>query len=84
MPGGFVRDRTGGRTQPRERDSAGAGEDATADAIGRRAQLAVIPTAAWEVGEPRPGFDQHPIAVSPLADACARVRTDRGGALSAG
>jgi len=36
-------------------------------------QLSVSPTAGWTVGEPRPGFDQQPIEVATLADACARA-----------
>lgn len=41
------------------------------------------PTSAdgWSVGEPRPGFDQQPIEVSALADACARAATVDAAAL---
>jgi hypothetical protein len=36
-------------------------------------QLSVTPAAGWTTGEPRPGFDQQPIEVAALADACARA-----------
>jgi hypothetical protein len=35
--------------------------------------LSVTPTGGWGRGEPRPGFDQQPIEVATLADACARA-----------
>jgi hypothetical protein len=35
--------------------------------------LSVTPAAGWGPGEPRPGFDQQPIEVAALADACARA-----------
>lgn len=35
--------------------------------------LSVSPAAGWTAGEPRPGFDQQPIEVATLADACARA-----------
>lgn len=35
--------------------------------------LSVTPTTGWAPGEPRPAFDQQPIEVSTLADACARA-----------
>jgi hypothetical protein len=35
--------------------------------------LSVTPAAGWGPGEHRPGFDQQPIEVSTLADACARA-----------
>jgi len=35
--------------------------------------LSVTPSGGWSPGEPRPGFDQQPIEVSTLADACARA-----------
>jgi hypothetical protein len=35
--------------------------------------LSVTPTGGWGRGEPRPGFDQQPIEVASLADACARA-----------
>jgi glycosyltransferase involved in cell wall biosynthesis len=31
------------------------------------------PAAGWAPGEPRPGFDQHPIEAGAMADACARA-----------
>jgi hypothetical protein len=35
--------------------------------------LSVAPVAGWADGEPRPGFDQQPIEVAALADACTRA-----------
>ncbi len=35
--------------------------------------LSVTPVGGWALGEPRPGFDQQPIEVAALADACARA-----------
>ena len=35
--------------------------------------LSMTPVAGWTSGEPRPGFDQQPIEVATLADACARA-----------
>ena len=35
--------------------------------------LSVTPVGGWTFGEPRPGFDQQPIEVAALADACARA-----------
>ena len=35
--------------------------------------LSVTPAHGWSLGEPRPGFDQQPIEVAALADACARA-----------
>ncbi len=32
--------------------------------------LSVTPVAGWAIGEPRPGFDQQPIEVAALAEAC--------------
>ncbi|WP_280382015.1 glycosyltransferase [Nocardia wallacei] len=40
--------------------------------------LSVTPIDGWETGEPRPGFDQQPIEVATLADACARAYRDTG------
>ncbi|MBI3225564.1 MAG: glycosyltransferase [Mycolicibacterium cosmeticum] len=37
--------------------------------------LSPTPAAGWSTGEPRPGFDQRPIEVSALAEACARAAT---------
>jgi hypothetical protein len=36
-------------------------------------QLSVTPADGWTTGEPRPGFDQQPIEVAALADACVRA-----------
>jgi hypothetical protein len=36
-------------------------------------QLSVTPAAGWAAGEPRPGFDQQPVEVAALAEACARA-----------
>jgi hypothetical protein len=36
-------------------------------------RLSVTPVGGWGPGEPRPGFDQQPIEVAALADACARA-----------
>jgi hypothetical protein len=38
-----------------------------------RGHLSVSPAAGWAPGEPRPGFDQQPIEVAALAEACARA-----------
>ena len=35
--------------------------------------LSVTPAGGWQPGEPRPGFDQQPIEVTALAEACARA-----------
>jgi hypothetical protein len=35
--------------------------------------ISVTPAHGWSAGEPRPGFDQQPIEVAALADACARA-----------
>ncbi|MFI6315225.1 glycosyltransferase [Nocardia fusca] len=35
--------------------------------------LSVTPVDGWTTGEPRPGFDQQPVEVACLADACARA-----------
>jgi hypothetical protein len=35
--------------------------------------LSVTPVGGWAIGQPRPGFDQQPIEVAALADACARA-----------
>lgn len=40
--------------------------------------LSVTPVGGWSVGEPRPGFDQQPIEVAALADACARAHDFTG------
>ena len=36
-------------------------------------RLSVTPVAGWAPGEGRPGFDQQPIEVAALADACGRA-----------
>jgi hypothetical protein len=35
--------------------------------------LSITPVGGWVTGESRPGFDQQPIEVAALADACARA-----------
>jgi hypothetical protein len=35
--------------------------------------LSPVPTGGWYLGEPRPAFDQQPIEVAAMADACARA-----------
>ena len=40
--------------------------------------LSVVPARGWGQGESRPGFDQRPIEVAALADACARAATVTG------
>jgi len=47
----------------------------------RDGHLSVVPAGGWGPGEDRPGFDQQPIEVAALADACMRAATvtgDRG------
>jgi hypothetical protein len=44
----------------------------------RNGHLSVVPTGGWGQGEVRPGFDQQPIEVAALADACARAATVTG------
>jgi hypothetical protein len=39
----------------------------------RGGHLSVVPAGGWGQGESRPGFDQQPIEVAALADACARA-----------
>lgn len=36
-------------------------------------RLSVTPVGGWQPGDRRPGFDQQPIEVAALADACARA-----------
>lgn len=43
--------------------------------------LSPTPAHGWSRGEPRPGFDQQPIEVSTLADACARAAGVDAGAI---
>jgi len=38
----------------------------------------VVPAAGWGPGEERPGFDQQPIEVAALADACTRAASATG------
>ena len=40
----------------------------------RDGHLSVSPVGGWSLGEPRPAFDQQPIEVAALADACARAQ----------
>ena len=44
----------------------------------RNGHLSVVPAGGWGQGEDRPGFDQQPIEVAALADACARAATVTG------
>lgn len=39
----------------------------------RDGHLSVTPAGGWAPGEPRPGFDQQPIEVAVLAEACAHA-----------
>ena len=39
----------------------------------RQEHLSVTPVGGWSLGEPRPAFDQQPIEVAAIADACARA-----------
>ena len=41
-------------------------------------RLSVTPVGGWARGEPRPGYDQQPIEVAALADACGRALTLTG------
>ena len=34
----------------------------------------MTPVGGWSLGEQRPGFDQQPIEIAALADACARAQ----------
>jgi hypothetical protein len=40
--------------------------------------LSPTPAGGWRIGEPRPAFDQQPIEVAALADACARAHQVTG------
>ncbi|MEU0869535.1 glycosyltransferase [Nocardia brasiliensis] len=40
--------------------------------------LSVTPVGGWAAGEQRPAFDQQPIEVAALADACVRAFDDTG------
>jgi hypothetical protein len=44
----------------------------------RNGHLSVVPTGGWSRGETRPAFDQHPIEVAALADACTRAAAVTG------
>jgi hypothetical protein len=44
----------------------------------RDGHLSVVPAGGWGRGEDRPAFDQHPIEVAALADACARAAAVTG------
>jgi hypothetical protein len=44
----------------------------------RRGHLSVVPAGGWGNGEPRPGFEQRPLEVAALADACVRAAVVTG------
>ncbi len=44
----------------------------------RNGHLSVVPVGGWGPGEERPAFDQQPIEVAALADACMRAFTVTG------
>lgn len=44
----------------------------------RDGHLSVVPVGGWSLGEDRPAFDQQPIEVAALADACARAAAVTG------
>jgi hypothetical protein len=44
----------------------------------RDGHLSVVPSGGWGPGDPRPAFDQQPIEVAALADACMRAVTVTG------
>jgi hypothetical protein len=44
----------------------------------RNGHLSVVPTGGWGNGEDRPAFDQRPIEVAALADACIRAAAVTG------
>jgi hypothetical protein len=44
----------------------------------RDGHLSVVPTGGWGPGEVRPAFDQQPIEVAALSDACMRAATVTG------
>jgi hypothetical protein len=44
----------------------------------RGGHLSVVPTGGWGPGEDRPGFDQKPIEVGALADACTTAAAMTG------
>lgn len=44
----------------------------------REGHLSVVPAGGWSLGEDRPAFDQQPIEVAALADACMRAASLTG------
>jgi hypothetical protein len=44
----------------------------------RNGHLSVVPAEGWSRGESRPAFDQYPIEVAALADACTRAAAVTG------
>ena len=44
----------------------------------RDGHLSVVPAGGWGPGEVRPAFDQQPIEVAALSDACMRAATVTG------
>jgi len=44
----------------------------------RHGHLSVVPAGGWGPGEKRPGFDQQPVEVAALADACVRAAAITG------
>src|SRR4029077_7753954 len=44
----------------------------------RNGHLSVVPVGGWGRGEDHPAFDQHPIEVAALADACAQASAVTG------
>jgi hypothetical protein len=44
----------------------------------RDGHLSVVPAGGWYLGEDRPGFDQQPVEVAAIADACMRAATVTG------
>ncbi|MDX8050568.1 hypothetical protein SK571_14350 [Lentzea sp. BCCO 10_0798] len=42
------------------------------------AHFSPAPAGGWRIGEPRPAFDQQPVEVAALADACARAHQITG------
>ena len=44
----------------------------------RDGHLSVVPAGGWGLGEDRPAFDQQPVEVAALADACMRAATVTG------
>ena len=64
-----------GRGLAARRASVGRGRAGDARLAGRVEttghHVSVTPVGGWARGEPRPGFDQQPLEVAALADACA-------------